>query len=142
MEKLSDIITDRLADQTLYINKDKIELNVSKVSQIEEHKLDIKFTDNTNKTNQFKILNIKLTGDIQNKGSNEPIIKISLIAGGSDVIASSTISNVHFEALFICGIEDIMMSEIRKIGKDYYAIIPKENDEYRVLLNLYKFDTQ
>ena len=142
MEKLSDIITDRLADQTLYINKDKIELNVSKVSQIEEHKLDIKFTDNTNKTNQFKILNIKLTGDIQNKGSNEPIIKISLIAGGSDVIASSTISNVHFEALFICGIHDIMMSEIRKIGNDYYAIIPKENDEYRVLLNLYKFDTQ
>ena len=142
MEKLSDIITDRLADQTLYINKDKIELNVSKVSQIEEHKLDIKFTDNTYKTNQFKILNIKLTGDIQHNESSEQITQISLIAGDSDVIASSTISNVHFEALFICGINDIMMSEIRKIGKNYYAIIPKENDEYRVLLNLYKFDTQ
>ena len=142
MVKLSDITTDRLAEQTILYNKETIKLNVSKVSQIEEHKLDIKFTDNTDKTNQFKILNIKLTGDIQHNESSEKINQISLIAGDSDDIASSTISNVHFEALFICGINDIMMSEIRKIGKNYYAIIPKENDEYRVLLNLYKFDTQ
>ena len=142
MEKLSDITTDRLAEQKILYNKETIELKFSNVSQIEEHQLDIRFTDNNDKTNQFKILNIKLTVEIQNNESSEKINQISLIAGDSDDIASSTISNVHFEALFICGIEDIMMSEIRKIGKDYYAIIPKENDEYRVLLNLYKFDTQ